>query len=169
MKVLLENWRRFLKEEQGATESKVGLYHERSKDVEELVLYRLSQETLKDGQTVTGPEVISYMELEETWQRCIPQTWQVSRTYTDLKHQKQGWGTQMYGMAFFAINRLGRGLTSDQNSSTSSQAGDRWKKFIQSGELTPRKTPGIPPDGGHDKFDYGGKKHSPKIRLMTAV
>lgn len=150
MKTLLENWRRFIAEDE--SEDKMALYHDRGADEETLVLYTIEQ---REGSVV--PQVISFMELEETYEPCIPQSWQVSRTYTEEGHRNQGWGSKMYGIAFFVINRQGKGLTSDQNSSTSKEAGRQWNKLIDNGKLSPRATSGKPPYGGHDKFDYGGE------------
>ena len=62
------------------------------------------------------------------------------------------------------MNKDGAGLTSDHWTSTSDSAKDRaWNKLISRGEVTPRKTPGTPPTGGHSEFDYGkpGFKKTP--------
>ena len=89
--------------------------------------------------------------------------------YTHGNYRGKGYSKLLYGLAFYLVNKDGAGLTSDHWSSTSKSAKDRsWDNLISRGQVVPRKTPGIPPFGGHSEFDYGnedGTRKTPKDRL----
>lgn len=158
MKVLMENWRKFVSEAEDKkpidlpSDDNIVLYHDKDIDNHELVIYRMDK---------YGPFVIAGCTIDvisETDAPCIPETWQMSTIYTHGNYRGEGYSKLLYGLAFYLVNKDGAGLTSDHWTSTSKSAKDRsWNKLISRGQVVPRKTPGTPPFGGHSEFDYGNK------------
>jgi len=143
----MENWRGFLHESLSADSAalnQLALIHDKSKDVQTLVLYIPGTQP---------PKLVAAIEIARTQDQCIPETYQVEWTFTMEQYRRRGLGEMMYGICFFLVNRLGIGLTSDQNTSTSKAAGRQWARLVGNKELTPRKTP-----FGNDTFDYDGNK-----------
>lgn len=143
----MENWRGFLHESLSVDSkvlNQVALVHDKSKDVQTLVIYIPGTQP---------PKLVSAIEIAKTQDQCIPETYQVEWTFTMEEYRRRGFGELMYGISFFLVNRLGVGLTSDQNSSTSPGAGRQWARLIGNKEVTPRKT-----IFGNDTFDYDGNK-----------
>jgi len=164
MKVLMESFKAFLSEDDKPIPlpdlGNVAMFHNAETDNHELILYYL---------TAAGPfpfaacglDLLTEMDKD---QACIPETWHMSWVYTHRSFRMQGWSKILYGISFNLINKKGHGLTSDQWSGTSKKAkGRAWDKMISRKQLTPRKTPGTPPTGGHSEFDYGrrGFKKTP--------
>ena len=162
MKLILERFRKFLKENEKQIElpsaDDIALYHDKDIDNHELVIYKMT----KFGPLVIAGCTIDVLGDEDT--PCIPETWQMSTIYTLKAHRGKGYSKLLYGLAFYLVNSTGAGLTSDHWTSTSDSAKDRaWNKLISRDEVVPRKTPGTPPTGGHSEFDYGktGFKKTP--------
>jgi len=164
MKRLLENFKNFLAEKEEGIPlpdmGNIGLLHNPESDNHEFILYIL---------TAKGPFPfaacgIDLLSEDRKGQECIPETWHMSWIYVQEDFQGSGWSKVLYGLAFNIVNKQGHGLTSDHWSSTSDDAKTRgWNKMISRNQLTPRKTPGTPPTGGHSEFDYGepGFKKTP--------
>ncbi len=164
MKVLMENWRRFVSESEHKkpidlpSGDDIVLFHDEDIDNHELVIYQM----IKGAPFVVAGCTID--ALSESDAPCIPDTFQMSTIYTHEDHRGKGYSKLLYGLAFYIVNKQGAGLTSDHWTSTSDSAKDRaWNKLISRGEVVPRKTPGTPPTGGHSEFDYGepGFKKTP--------
>ena len=158
MKRLLENFKNFLAEKEEGIPlpdaGNVGLFHAPEEDNHELILYIL---------TTGGPFPFAACGLDRLTENakgkaCIPETWHMSWIYTHKSFRGSGWSKILYGISFNLINKAGGGLTSDHWSGTSDKAKDRaWNKMVSRKQLTPRKTPGTPPTGGHSEFDYGDR------------
>lgn len=105
--------------------------------------------------------VIAYLSMEvlgDDDKKCIPYTFHVLGTYTELKARRRGFSKTLYNVAFYIAskykNQKGEpyGLTSDQFSGTTEVADvAAWAKYEQSGDYYKRKT-----DLGNDVFDYTG-------------
>ncbi len=161
MKVLVENFRKFLSESESKPiplpdTSNIGLLHNPEENKHSLILYYLS---------ATGPFPfaacgIDLLSEDRKGQKCIPETWQMSWIYTHESVRGSGWSKILYGLSFNLVNKQGQGLTSDHWTSTSDDAkGRAWNKMVSRDQLVPRKTPGTPPTGGHSEFDYGDPGH----------
>tara|TARA_R100000406_G_C3067736_1_gene113298 strand:+ start:38 stop:694 length:657 start_codon:yes stop_codon:yes gene_type:complete len=146
MKLILERFKRFL---QGDKLNQLALFHAKDSDVQTVVLYVPS----------LNPSVIAGIEIAKTQEPCVPLTYQVEWVFTKKEYRGEGVGEDMYGICFFLVNRLGMGLTSDQNAGTSAAAGKRWAKLVKDKNTVARKTP-----FGNSEFDYDGNK-TPKDPL----
>ena len=143
MKLILERFKKFLNE---SSLGELALFHAKDSDVQTVILYNPFSDP-------SDPEVIAAMEIAKTQGPCIPQTYQVEWVFTKKEYQGKGLGGTLYGICFFLVNRLGMGLTSDQNSGTSAAAGRRWAKLVKDKNTVARKTP-----FGNSEFDYDGEK-----------
>lgn len=105
--------------------------------------------------------VIAYLSMEvlgDDDKKCIPYTFHVLGTYTELKARRRGFSRTLYDVAFYIAskykNQQGKpyGLTSDQFSGTTDVADTAaWSKYEQSSNYYKRKTA-----LGNDVFDYTG-------------
>jgi hypothetical protein len=131
----------------------VAMFHDAEADNHEFILYAMT----KNGPyPFAGCGIDMLSEPESKDQQCIPETWNMSWTYTHKKFRGLGWSKVLYGISFNFVNKQGMGLTSDQWAGTSDMAkGRSWDKMISRGQLVPRKTPGTHPAGGHSEFDHG--------------
>jgi|TARA_R110000822_G_scaffold100797_15_gene226696 hypothetical protein len=156
MKILMENFKKFLHEDDKTPVSlpdvgKVALYHDKESDNQQIILYYMSSR----GPFVFGACGIDKLSEKDT--PCIPTTYQVSSIYTHPNYRGEGWSKVMYGIAFFLANRMGWGVTSDHWTSTSASAKERsWDKLISRSQLTTKKTP-----FGNDEFDYEKETSDP--------
>jgi len=163
MKVLFENFKKFLLEGDPVPLPDVGniaLFHSPEEDNHELILYIMANK----GPFPFAACGLDRLSEDVIGRECIPETWHMSWVYTHRDFRGSGWSKILYGISFNLINKTGAGLTSDHWSATSDKAKDRvWNKMTSRGQLTPRKTPGTPPTGGHSEFDYGrrGFKKTP--------
>ena len=153
MKLILERFKNFLQE---VNLSQLALFHAKDSDVHTLVFYNMSSD-------ISNPSVVAAIEIAKTQQSCIPVTYQVEWVFTKEEYRGKGLGETLYGISFYLTNSAKAGLTSDQNTGTSTAAGRRWAKLVKDKKTVARKTPGIPPKGGHSEFDYGkiGSKKTP--------
>ena len=138
----------------------IALFHDPELDNHELVLYYLGDR----GPFPFAACGIDRLSEITKGEQCIPETWHMSWIYVHEQFQGSGWSKILYGLAFNLVNKAGAGMTSDHWASTSDDAKTRgWDKMISRNQLTPRKTPGTPPTGGHSEFDYGdiGAKKTP--------
>ena len=143
MRLILERFKNFLQE---VKLNQLALFHAKDSDVQTVVLYDPSVDP-------TDPEIIAAVEIAKTEEPCVPQTYQIEWVFTKKEYRGQGLGEALYGICFFLVNRLGMGLTSDQNAGTSAAAGRRWAKLVKDKNTVARRTP-----FGNSKFDYDGKK-----------
>ena len=134
----------------------MALYHDDKDTAHSFYLYHLTDD----------PDfpifVIAYLAMEvlgDDDKKCIPHTFHVLGTYTELKARRRGFSRTLYDIAFYMAskykNRQGDtyGLTSDQYSGTTDVADiAAWAKYEQSGNYYKRET-----TLGNNKFDYTGK------------
>ena len=117
----------------------------------ELVIYK---QTVKHDTTdpieYSNPKVIAMIIVDKTDEPCIPDTFQVRYSALDSEFQGQGYGSLLYGLAFYYVNKhLGGGLTSDHASSSSDKAKKMWDKYADTKGMIKKKT-----KAGNDTFDY---------------
>ena len=145
MKLILENWRRYLAEQDFAA-PEIALHHiDGGNDYQELYLYRLLE--------TEEPEVIGSVNLSRPSKPCIPNTFEVNGIATNEYFRGAGYGRLLYDLAFYVANDImGFGLTSDHGGSTSDQAKPHWD-IENNPNYEKRKTP-----DGNDEFDYTGQK-----------
>lgn len=149
MKLLMENWRKFLNERVETEITDECLYHLPGDEYHSLIIYR------PDPEDPDGVQLIGGLSLEKTMGKCITDesgkgTYAVGSIYVEPDLQGQGYSKTLYGIAFHLANKEGFGVTSDQLSSTSWMAKDRaWSKLLKNPSLDDRET-----QAGNDVFDY---------------
>ena len=144
MKLLLENWRRFITENE---KTELCLYHYTKGLEHALVLYH--PKPLNLGFAVRPITDIGGIHIKKTDEPCIPITYEVSWVSVRGRHQGQNYGKMLYDLAFYVANSDGHGLTSDHSVGTMERAKKLWKSIESSPEYEKRKT-----EKGNDEFDY---------------
>ena len=150
MKLIMENWRRFLTESplydyEPEKFAPLSLYHEDNGDNGELVLYHMMPSIVNNGIYIVG-----YMTYDETTQPCIPKTYQVSAIYVEELARERGFSKMLYDIMFAIAKSKGYGVTSDHDVGTTDIAmGKVWNKIDASDGYNRRET-----DKGNLKFDY---------------
>ena len=124
----------------------------------ELILYKQTvKHTDADPVQYNNPIVIAMIVVDKTDEPCIPDTFQVRYSALDNKFQGKGYGTLLYGLAFYYVNnKQGSGLTSDHASSTSDKAKKMWDKYADTKGMIKKKT-----KSGNDEFDYEWNNDDP--------
>jgi hypothetical protein len=147
MKLLFENWRKYLSEVEEEYEGPVSLFHKdpTSETDQSIHLYHLG---INDKITIIGA-----ITLRKTVKPCIPDTFEAGAVFTDIKYREKGFGSLLYDLAFYAAGQMGYGLTSDHSQYTTAIAKERgpFTKAETDSNFIKRKTP-----SGNSKFDYTG-------------
>ena len=150
MKIIMENWRRFLTESplydyEPEKFGPLSLYHDDAGEYGEMVLYHMMPSILDNGMYIVG-----YLSYDETQQPCIPKTYQVGGIYVEELARGKGFSRMLYDMVFTIAKDKGYGITSDHSHGTTEIAKEKvWDKIEASGEYSKRET-----DKGNFKFDY---------------
>jgi hypothetical protein len=164
MKLIMESWRswaitkklvgdKFMRDPRGPInideeDIPLALYiHVEGGEYTSLILYRpiiKSKDITSDG---LNTKVIGMINLEDSGDSCIPDTFQVAHSAAATKGK--GYGSLMYGLAFRYANMNGYGLTSDHGNSTSADAKVLWDRYADTKGMVKKKT-----KAGNDKFDY---------------
>ena len=150
MKLIMENWRRFLIESplydyEPEKFAPLSLYHEDNGDNGELILYHMMPSIVDNGMYIVG-----YMTYDETTEPCIPKTYQVGGVYVEKAAREKGFSRMIYDIMFAIAKDKGYGVTSDHQVSTTKIAKEKvWDKIEASGMYNKRET-----DKGNNKFDY---------------
>tara|TARA_R100000406_G_scaffold37547_2_gene24910 strand:- start:24 stop:746 length:723 start_codon:yes stop_codon:yes gene_type:complete len=149
-KLLMETWRRFLKESrESVTEvdgKPIHLYFYAPDSPEfKIFLYVIN----KTSAGFDSSQVIGGIECVLTEEPCIPKTLQVITSYRDSDYTGTGLGPLLYDLAFFVAHSMGYGLTSDRESGSKRGARDRWSK-IEADPTYQKQTT----KAGNDTFDY---------------
>ena len=166
-KLLMETWRRFLKEAEDRgvrfPDDRTCLYSEIEPENAYFILY--GHGTGQSGDALMNLSVIGSVNME-TLEDSGPgisgkpgenPSWHILPIHTDEKYRRVGYGSFLYGCAFLMADRNGAGLTSDKYAGSKPEARAKWSSFeadASSYEQTYefRQTP----DGSH-MFDYDGK------------
>ena len=179
-KLIMESWRRFLKENQ---QNKIYLYDRvnATGKMIGMILYVVDDTSSTKDIFFTSKE-IGAVGLAPTRSPCISPTYEITNIHTNDDFKRQGYGTMLYDLAMLKAQSLGGGLTSDRNSGTKSTASMIWDKIEKNtAKYGKRKTEEVPigrdsesadpdavpffllrpqpePDatsvGGNDEFDY---------------
>lgn len=168
-KLIMENWRRFLTEQEkrGADTTGICMYSEVDEDDAILILYKPGSGTTVD-QKLFGLKIVGSVgltSLQDGGQcisgKSIPGTnvgtkpsWQIESIYTAQEFRGQKYGLLLYNMAFVVANGAGGGLTSDKDSGSTSAAGRMWDYF----DKDETKYAKVTTAAGSDKFDYDGNE-----------
>jgi len=147
MKLLIENWRKFLNEQNSALND-VALAQSKTSIGDGFVLYRLYFNPAAKSNVLS---IIGAVTVSKTLQPCIPETMQIDSIYVNEPYRGMGFGSLLYDFAFLyaAANKVG--LTSDKKYGTKKKAASKWDKINKSSSYEKRKT-----DQGNDTFDYTG-------------
>ena len=124
----------------------------------ELVLYKQTVKQETDNVVVySNARVIGMITVSSTTEPCITPTFQVNFSAVDSDFQGEGYGSLMYGLAFHYVNnKMGAGLTSDHDHSTSEKAEKLWNRLADTKGMVKKKTA-----AGNDEFDYRDKTDDP--------
>jgi len=149
MKLLMENWRTFLKESR-ITFDDVALYQVRHDSGFYFILYLVYNHPAIQRDVVS---VIGRITVSPTLEPCIPETYQVDSIYVDKPYRDMGFGSMLYNIAFLFADYRKMGLTSDKVVGTNKKAADQWIKFDNRSNYVKKAT-----SQGNDKFDYTGRE-----------
>lgn len=149
MKILIENWRKFLNEQNGALND-VALANFKTSSGAGFVLYRLYFNQAAKSNVLS---IIGAVTIGKTLQPCIPKTMQIDSIYVNEPYRKMGFGSLLYDFAFLYTKLNNAGLTSDKIVGTQKKAASKWDKMNKSNSYEKRKT-----DQGNDTFDYTGRE-----------
>jgi hypothetical protein len=166
-KLIMENWRRFLTEEEkkGANTTGICMYSEVDDDDAILILYKLGVGDTID-QKVFGLKIVGSVGLTSLQDSgpCISgkavdgtnvgtkPSWQIESIYTAQEFRGQKYGSLLYNMAFVVANGSGGGLTSDKDSGSTAAAGRMWDYF----DKDETKYAKVATADGSKLFDYDG-------------
>lgn len=165
-KLIMEGWRRFLKETKDrgirADDKRTCLYVEIEPENAYFILYEIGDGS--SANKLLDIDIIGSVTLEslEDSGPCISgkpgekPSWHVLSIHTNEKYRRVGYGSFLYGCAFLVAEMNGAGLTSDKYSGSKPEAKAKWSSFendASSGGQTYkfRQTP-----DGNSVFDYDG-------------
>jgi len=184
-KLIMESWRRFLKENQ---QGRIYLYHRMAGKYHHIILYTIGDTKSAQDIFFTLKEIgaVGFMK---TRSPCIPKTYDISNIHTNDEFKKQGYGTMLYDFAMVLAQSFGGGLTSDRSSGSLMGAAIAWDRIeantskygkrktevvpiahdsenapedaVPAFLLRPQPEPGATTVGGNDKFDYYGETPDP--------
>ena len=155
-RLIMENWRRFLKESQQLNRDDMRLLYVDKSDGDgkafNIVLY---VEDINSGGD--NPfKIIGGIDCMETEEPCIPKTMMVGSVYRNSEFAGQRLGDLLYDCGFYVAQSLGFGLTSDKETGTKPGASKHWKRFETNPEYAKKATA-----AGNNEFDYDGSTQDP--------
>ena len=146
MKVIIENWNRFLNEDK------------KTQFLEQFMAIDLPMKDWAFALLDQEFNVAAIMQLRAAdriaARPCIPKTYDIAAIAVADKHRGKGMGSYMYDLAAFKAKEMGggdAGITSDRIGKTSDDAKPMWDRL--SIKYKKRKT-----NKGSDTFDYTGKQ-----------
>jgi len=157
-KLIMEGWRKFLKESKSAVTEINGLpihlyYRNTWRDNFNITLYTVTEENkaniAKGIELQDNFEVLGAIQIVNTEDPCIPKTLQVGTIFRNSKYSGQGLGPLLYDLAFSVAHSQGYGLTSDRETGTKKSARKRWAKIEADPGYEKQRTA-----AGNDTFDY---------------
>jgi GNAT superfamily N-acetyltransferase len=156
MKLLMESWRSFLKENKEEYLKTLGLHVETSEDGEFTVsLFDLQERNPQIVGTIGTMEMADTDGGRKT--PCIPKTQEIGSVAVDSKYKSKGIGTYLYEVASVLVWQISRGgITSDHSASTTKDAAPVWKKLVNKLGYLKRST-----SSGNEDFDYDDSTPDP--------
>ena len=167
-KLIMENWRRFLNEQE---ERGIRL-------PDDQVCMRVEMETGENAQftmytpgisesieeRILGLRIIGSVNLENMDESgpCLTgngkrPSWHVLSIHTNSAFRRVGYGAMLYGFAFLIASMNDAGLTSDKYSGSKSDAKEKWNSFSNNSNTFSK----VVTSAGNDTFDYEGKTPDP--------
>jgi len=160
-KLIMENWRRFLKEEETRgtrlDDNQVCLRVSISPGSDaEFTMYTPGQ-GLEVAQMIADLQIIGEVTLSSLKSDgpCLKAngmnpSWHVEAIHTAEEFRNVGYGGLLYGFAFYVADQNNAGLTSDKNVGSKEDAVVKWKSFEKNTQTFDKvETP-----DGNDTFDY---------------
>ena len=152
MKLIMEGWKRFLKESEmydykPENFGPMSAYHADAGQYGQIVLYHMMP---KIGDNLLY--IVGSLTYDETMEPCVPTTFQISSVYVEELARGNQLSKLLYDLTFYIVGEKGGGVTSDHMVSTTDIAKDKAWKYINNAsesEYRKRKT-----DKGNSKFDY---------------
>lgn len=164
-KLIMEGWRKFLKESKSAVTEINGLpihlyYRNTWRDNFMIILYTVTEENkenISKGIKIHDNfEILGSIQIVNTEDPCIPKTLQVGTIFRNSKYSGQGLGPLLYDLAFFVAQSMGYGLTSDRETGTKKSARKRWANIEADPNYEKQRTA-----AGNDTFDYNKSTPDP--------
>jgi hypothetical protein len=167
-KLIMENWRRFLKEEKKRGirlgDEVVCLRAEISpKSDAEFTLYTPGTGT-ETAEKIAGLEIIGQINISSLKSSgpCLTAagkkpSWHVEAIHTAEKYRNVGYGGLLYGFAFYVAKNDNAGLTSDKDSGSKEDAVIKWNSFEKNTQTFDKVTT----PAGNDTFDYDNTTPDP--------
>jgi len=137
----------------------MAIYHEDGGDSQSFILYHLTNDPRYPFY------IVSYLDMEQTEEPCIPNTYQITGTYTEVEARRKGFSKALHNIAFYIADSKGYGLTSDHLAGTTDVANDAsWSKYEKSSDYYKRETA-----EGNSEFDYKHKTPDPHDDCETTI
>ena len=167
-KLIMENWRRFLKEEKKRGvrlgDEVVCLRAEISpKSDAEFTLYTPGTGT-EAAEKIAGLEIIGQVNISSLKSSgpCLTAdgknpSWHVEAIHTAEKYRNVGYGGLLYGFAFYVAKNDNAGLTSDKDSGSKEDAVVKWNSFEKNAQTFNKVTT----SAGSNTFDYDSTTPDP--------
>jgi len=167
-KLIMENWRRFLKEEKKRGirlgDEVVCLRAEISpKSDAEFTLYTPGTGT-ETAEKIAGLEIIGQINISSLKSSgpCLTAdgkkpSWHVEAIHTAEKYRNVGYGGLLYGFAFYVAKNDNAGLTSDKDSGSKEDAVIKWNSFEKNTQTFDK----VMTPAGNDTFDYDSTTPDP--------
>lgn len=167
-KLIMENWRRFLKEEKKRGirlgDEVVCLRAEISpKSDAEFTLYTPGTGT-ETAEKIAGLEIIGQINISSLKSSgpCLTAagkkpSWHVEAIHTAEKYRNVGYGGLLYGFAFYVAKNDNAGLTSDKDSGSKEDAVIKWNSFEKNTQTFDK----VMTPAGNDTFDYDNTTPDP--------
>lgn len=158
-KLIVENFRKFLKESQDFDKTKTCLVVIDYGNKKTVILYnpngveRMSGTDIRRNEHFQTYEMIGAITIKNTMittnEPCIPKTFEVTSIFVEKNYRGMGFQKILMDQAFLLTSKEGAGLTSDHKYGTKAGAAGAWDKIEKSSQYTKKKT-----KAGNDTFDY---------------
>ena len=155
-KLIMESWRKFLKEaeevKQIDTRDLMLFFEDTTDDTGagfSIIIYRIGDKDRALTYYADETTLIGGIDVLQTDEPCIPKTMQIGSSYRNPNFRGQRIGDLLYDIAFYVANSMGYGLTSDRMSGTTSAASRLWNKFASDQDYEAKTT-----NMGNNEIDY---------------
>ena len=177
-KLIMENWRRFLKEQDERGERLdpkdvcLASYITPGSDATFILYRRGAGEKVEDqfdNLSIIGSIWVESLKEEGP---CLSgdgrgPSWHVKAVHTAGSHRRVGYSNELYGFAFLIAKQNNAALTSDKHAGTKPKAMEKWKNFkANTSTYEPAATD---EPYGSTEFDYDGSTPDPKDDCATII
>ena len=177
MKILMENWRKYLTENKDDYLKTLGLVFTKTDGLYNAYLYEWFPKRFGTGWPVIVGYIASTKVDEDDGGPCIPETQLIGRAAVREERKGRGIGTHMYEIvAYYMKMEHNGGISSDQEGGSTKDAARVWVKLRDKLNYIKRKTPKGPNKriydpktdellpayaGENDEFDYNNSTTDP--------